>query len=205
MQRAATTLVGLAVVVVVVWLVAHNFQPPKAIGRDPGPHLAADAGDDESRVPMFALGDAGARSEDAGPLLMAELGFAERRVDGGAGLVMPDGTQVPPLPMNAPHQVRFGVVLVSYAGAQPSAGGGRPSTRSKADAKGLSDKLRVTADQDFHAAVQQGDAGSSDDVGRVRQGILEPAPEYLLFTLRAGEIAGPLDTPRGYWIVKRLE
>ncbi len=205
MQRAATTLVGLAVVVLVIWVVARNFQPPKAIGRDPSPHLAGDAGDDESRAPMFAFGEAGAPPDDAGPLLMADLALGERRIDAGPGLVMPNGTQVPPLPMNAPRQVKFGVVLVSYAGAQPSAGGGRPSPRSKADAKGLADRLRATAEQDFHAAVQQGDAGSSDDVGRVKQGILEPAPEYLLFTLPAGEIAGPLDTPRGYWIVKRLE
>jgi hypothetical protein len=39
----------------------------------------------------------------------------------------------------------------------------------------------------------------------VRLGILEPAPEYVLFTLGVGAVGGPVDTPRGYWIVKRLE
>jgi parvulin-like peptidyl-prolyl isomerase len=66
-------------------------------------------------------------------------------------------------------------------------------------------KLAETAKQDFHAAVQQGDAGSSDDIGRVKLGILEPAPEYVLFTLPIDGVGGPVDTPRGYWIVKRLE
>jgi parvulin-like peptidyl-prolyl isomerase len=119
---------------------------------------------------------------------------------------MPDGTPVPPLPLTVPRQVRFGVVLLSYAGAQPSAAGGsRPPTRSKPDAQALAEKILLTATQDFHAAVQQGDGGSSDDVGRVKLGVLEPAPEYVLFTLPVDGIGGPVDTPRGYWIVKRLE
>jgi hypothetical protein len=130
-------------------------------------------------------------------------------MDGGAGGTMPDGSPVPPLPLGVPRSVRFGVVLVSYAGAQPSAaGGGRPVTRSKVEAKALADKLLTTAQQDFHAAVQQGDPGSSDDVGHVKLGVLEPAPEYILFTLSADagvEVGGPVDTPRGYWIVKRLD
>lgn len=138
---------------------------------------------------------------------MSDLVAAEsdRRGDGGIGSAMPDGTPVPMLPANTPREVRFGVVLVSYAGAQPSVAGGRPSTRSRSDARALAAKLFGTAHEDFHAAVQQGDAGSSDDVGRVKLGILEPAPEYVLFTLTTGSVGGPVDTPRGYWIVKRLE
>ncbi len=209
MQRWVTTLVGLAVVVLAVWLVAHNFQPPKAIGRDPAAHASADGG----AVAMTDAGTGGAAiaqgPDDAGPLLLSDLLGNEPRVDAGAGATMPDGTPVPPLPMGTPRQVRFGVVLVSYAGAQPSAaGGGRPQTRSKADALALAQKLAVTAQTDFHSAVQQGDPGSADDVGHVKLGVLEPAPEYVLFTLSAdgGEaVAGPVDTPRGYWIVKRLE
>jgi parvulin-like peptidyl-prolyl isomerase len=69
----------------------------------------------------------------------------------------------------------------------------------------LAEKLVVTAAQDFHAAVQQGDPGSADDVGTVKLGILEPAAEYVLFSLSPSGIGGPVDTPRGYWIVKRLE
>jgi hypothetical protein len=204
-QKWLTTLVGLAVVVVAVWVVAHNYQPPKAIGHDPAPRPSASA-DDGGGV-MFALGDAGMPVEgDAGPLLLSDLLGADPRMDAGVGGRMPDGTPVPPLPLTVPRQVRFAVVLVSYAGAQPSAAGtSRVPTRSKADAQALADKLLVTASTDFHAAVQQGDGGSSDDIGRVKLGVLEPAPEYVLFTLAVDAVGGPVDTPRGYWIVKRLE
>jgi hypothetical protein len=118
---------------------------------------------------------------------------------------MLDGTPVPGLPLGVPRQVRFGVVLVSYAGAQPSAAEGRPSPRARADARALADKLVASAQQDFHAAVQQGDPGSADDVGHVKLGILEPAPEFVLFTLPVDGVGGPIETPRGFWIVKRLE
>jgi hypothetical protein len=209
MQRWATTLVGLAVVVLAVWLVARDFRPPKAIGHEPEPSLnSRDADAPEVRSPRFALGAAAtATSDDAGPLLLSDLLPAEvdRRVDGGVGITLPDGSPVPPLPAGVPRQVRFGVVLVSYAKAQPSVGGGRPSSRSREEAKALANKLLETAQQDFHLAVQQGDAGSSDDLGRVKLGILESGPEYVLFTLPVTGVAGPVDTPRGYWIVKRLE
>jgi hypothetical protein len=204
-ERWVMRLMGLTVVVIAVWLVAHNFQAPKAIGHDPAPRPSASV-DDGGGV-LFALGDAGLPFEgDAGPLLLSDLLGADPRMDAGVGGRMPDGTAVPPLPLTVPRQVRFGVVLVSYSGAQPSAAGAsRPPTRSKADAQALADKLLLTATTDFHAAVQQGDGGSSDDVGRVKLGVLEPAPEYVLFTLGLDGVGGPVDTPRGYWIVKRLE
>jgi hypothetical protein len=208
MQRWATTIVGFLAVALAIWLVARSYSPPTPIGHDPNAH-AGDAGKGESSAPMFALGEAGASStgDDAGPLLLSDLVPAEteRRPDAGVGVAMPDGTPVPMLSLDAPREVRFGVVFVSYAGAQPSVAGGKPVSRSRADAKALAAKLLATAQQDFHAAVQQGDAGSSDDVGRVRRGVLEPAPEYVLFTLPVNAIGGPVDTPRGYWIVKRLE
>jgi hypothetical protein len=208
MQRWATTLVGLAVVVLAVWMVARSYRAPTPIGHDPNAHSSLEAGADEANAPMFALADGGVSAEgDAARLLLSDLvaGGTDRRVDGGIGVALPDGTPVPPLPFSAPREVRFGVVLVSYSGAQPSAGGGKPASRSRAEARALAAKLLVTSQQDFHAAVQQGDAGSSDDVGRVRRGVLEPAPEYVLFTLAVDSVAGPVDTPRGFWIVKRLE
>ena len=206
MQRWVTLLVGLAVVVFAVWLVARDFKPPRPIGHDPSPPPAASALADGG-PPMFALGDAGAvlTDSDGGPLLLDDL-LAAPRLDAGTGATMLDGSPVPPLPPTVPRQVRFGVVLVSYAGAQPSAAGGsRPSTRSKAEARAIADRLALAAATDFHGAVQQGDGGSSDDVGRVKLGVLEPAPEYVLFTLGLDAVGGPVDTPRGYWIVKRLE
>jgi hypothetical protein len=202
MQRRVTIFVGVAAVALAFWMVAHNFHPPQAIGRNP---LAADAGADDGAAPMYAYGDAGVPGDDGGLPLLTDLLGAEARGDGGAGTTMPDGMPVPTLPATAPRQIRFGVVLVSYAGAQPGAGGGRPPPRAKADARTLADRLLAAAKQDFHAAVQQGDSGSADDIGQVRTGILEPAPEYVLFTLPVNGVGGPVDTPRGYWIVKRLE
>ncbi len=212
MPRWASTLVGLAVVALAFWLVARTYQAPQAIGVNPNPRspasLGVDAGPAEDAgavLPTF--GGTAMPSEDSGAFMLSDLVAAEPapRGDGGLGGSLPDGTPVPPLPMNAPRQVRFGVVLVSYAGAQPSAGGTRPVSRSRADAKALAAKLLATAQQDFHAAVQQGDAGSADDLGRVKLGVLEPAPEYVLFTSAPGTVSGPVDTPRGYWMVKRLE
>jgi hypothetical protein len=209
MQRWLTTLVGLAVVGLAVWLVARNFQPPKAIGHDPTPRAATSVQDAGTAAQLAAVGAGPSAGDDGGPLLLSDLLGSEPRMDGGAGGTMPDGTPVPPLPLSVARQVRFGVVLVSYAGAQPSAaGGGRAVTRSKSEALALAQRLAVTAQQDFHAAVQQGDPGSSDDVGHVKLGVLEPAPEYVLFTLSGDggvAVGGPVDTPRGYWIVKRLE
>lgn len=203
-QRWATTLLGLAVVALAVWLVVRNFQPPKAIGTAPA--AAADDG-------KLAYGDGGAAALGAGgafgdggvPLLLSDLLENEPRMDGGAGGTMFDGSPVPALPMDVARLVRFGVVLVTYDGAQPSPTANRQTPRSKADARTLALKLAETAKQDFHAAVQQGDGGSSDDIGRVKLGILEPAPEYVLFTLPIDGVGGPVDTPRGFWIVKRLE
>jgi hypothetical protein len=160
---------------------------------------------DAGPAPIAAVTDAGSLVADDAGLLLSELLLTERN-DTGIGSRMPDGGAVPPLPMGVPRQVRFGVILISYAGAQPSALNGRTGTRSKQDAKALADKLYEAARVgDFHAAVQQGDPGSNDDIGRVKVGVLESAPEYVLFTLPVDGVGGPVDTPRGYWVVKRLE
>jgi hypothetical protein len=194
MPRGVTTVVGLAVAALAVWLVVRDVHLPPSVGRDP---VAADGGVADAAPIASAVPEAAAPPAASPEAFVSDLAFGARRMDPYAG--------VPPLPLNSPRQVRFGVVLVSYAGAQPSAAGGRPAARSKADAKALADKLRATADADFHAAVQQGDSGSADDVGRVQQGILEPPLEYQLFTLPTGQIGGPMDTPRGYWIVRRID
>ena len=202
MQRWVTTALGLVAVALAVWIVARNFRPPAPVGGEPPATRLTDSGSDAL---LYALGDGGSLEDDPTQRLLAESVTVEPRVDGGAGNTMPDGTPVPALPPNAPRSVRFGVVLVSYSGAQPSAGGARPAGRSRGDAKALADRLAVAAQQDFHGAVAQGDTGSAEDLGQIKQGILEAAPEYLLFTLPVGGVAGPVETPRGYWIVKRLE
>jgi hypothetical protein len=202
MQRWVTTLVGFAVVAFAVWLVGRGFHAPRAVGYDS--EGGADGGA-ETDARYASSADAAQGFEDAAPLLLSDLPLQDLRVDGGPGTTMIDGTPVPMLPVTAPRQVRFGVALVSYAGAQPSPAGGHPATRSRAEAKNLADHLAASAREDFHAAVQQGDPGSADDLGTVRLGVLEPAPEYVLFTLPVAGVGGPVDTPRGYWIVKRLE
>jgi hypothetical protein len=35
--------------------------------------------------------------------------------------------------------------------------------------------------------------------------MLEPAPEFVLFSLPKDGVSAPVDTPRGFWIVHRIE
>ena len=100
---------------------------------------------------------------------------------------------------DAPKSVRFGIVLVNYAGAQ----GAPKKARSKKDARALAQDLATLAADDFAAAVSKGDPGSSKNAGRMYRGILEPGLEYELFKLDKGQVSQPIDTPRGFWVVKR--
>jgi hypothetical protein len=105
------------------------------------------------------------------------------------------------LPTGSPKMVRFGVILVQYRGAQ----GAPPNSRSKDEALAIARTLAEGARTDFRAQVIKGDPGSMEDAGRIPRGVLEPAAEYALFTLPAGAVSEPVDTPRGFWIVKRIE
>jgi hypothetical protein len=157
--------------------------------------VASDGGDAASYATYESDGGLVAIDWDSGPEPVREVR------DGGVGFVMPDGTPVPPLQPGTPKIVRFGVVLVSYAGAEDAPRG----VRTKHDALELAQKLAAQAKTDFHAAVRRGDEGSSDDVGSMRRGVLEPAPEFVLFSLPPSGVSDPIDTPRGYWIIKRNE
>lgn len=109
---------------------------------------------------------------------------------------------VSPLPDGAPKTVTFGVILVGYRGAEgaPESALPKPAALDRAKA------LLAEAGTNFAAAAAKGDAGSTADAGRLPRGVLEPAVEYALFTLQPGGVsAEPIDTPRGYWIVKRLQ
>lgn len=113
---------------------------------------------------------------------------------------LPDGRKVPPLPSSAPKRVGFGVVVVAYQGAQLAPA----EARSKDEAKRRAEGLIADARHDFAAAVAKGDRGSTSDAGHVPRDVLEPAVEYMLFSLQKGDVcAEPIDTPRGYWIVRR--
>lgn len=116
------------------------------------------------------------------------------------GNELPPG--VSPLPEGAPATVTFGVILVGYRGAEGVPENAQPKPAALDRAKTLLGQART----DFAAAAAQGDPGSTADAGRLPRGVLEPAVEYALFTLQPGGVsAEPIDTPRGYWIVKRLQ
>jgi hypothetical protein len=116
--------------------------------------------------------------------------------------VMPDGKQVPELPADAPKSASFGVVLVTYRGAE----GAPADARTKSAALGKAKELVEAARQDFADAVKKGDHGSTAEAGSMPRGVLEPSLEYILFTLKKGEVyAEPIDTPRGYWVLRRTQ
>ncbi len=105
------------------------------------------------------------------------------------------------LPPNAPNDVGFGAVLITFEGVQ----GAPNKARSKAAALEIATRLLPIAQENFESAVKQGDPGSTANAGTIRRGILEPAVEYALFTLDKGAVyPAPMETPRGYWIMKRV-
>ncbi|MCA9584032.1 MAG: peptidylprolyl isomerase [Myxococcales bacterium] len=178
-QRVASIALGLAALGVAS---ALAFVPVKGSARRP-----ADAGLDAPAPATLASAslDAGDVDEDAGAPAAIET------TDDDAG-----GLQ-----KGAPKQVRLGVVLVQYAGAQ----GAPPNARTKAQAEELAQRIATTAQTDFRRAVLDGDSGSAEDVGRIPRGTLDPHTEVAVFGLAVGETSGVLPTPRGYWIVKRTE
>lgn len=114
--------------------------------------------------------------------------------------MLADGRKAPPVPESAPQQVTFGVVVFAYQGAQFAP----PTARTREQAKQKAIAAVAEAKHDFAAAVARGDHGSTGNAGRMPRGMLEAAAEYVLFTLGKGEVASePVDTPRGYWVLRR--
>jgi parvulin-like peptidyl-prolyl isomerase len=96
--------------------------------------------------------------------------------------------------------VGFGVILFGYQGAQLA----DKNAPTKAFALQRATEALKEARRDFEGAVKRGDRGSTADAGQIQRGILEPALEYALFTLPVGTVHRvPIDTPRGYWLVRR--
>jgi hypothetical protein len=112
---------------------------------------------------------------------------------------LPSGAPV--LPADAPKRVKFGVVLLTYRGAEAAPSDARPKPEALAKAKALLEEAR----RDFAEAVKKGDRGSTADAGTMPRGVLDPNLEFTIFTLKKGEVAEPVDTPRGYWLVRRNE
>jgi hypothetical protein len=145
----------------------------------------------------------------SGPSLGTVLGRASSdaeftdasRPDGQPLDAQPDSGPVPPLPPRAPRSVTIGVIQFAYRGAELAP----EHAPTKAEASQKARSILELAIQDFARAVPKGDRGSGADIGEVPQGILEPAIEYVLFTMEAGSVhEAVLDTPRGYWIVRRI-
>jgi hypothetical protein len=186
-QRWASILVGAAVIGLVAYLTLES--------RDAAPVKK----DTTSTTPTAPSADAGAPV--AAP--PADAGTPEPELDVDGGLFLPTLSlgDAGVMPSGAPRSVKIGVVLVSFAGAE----GAPPNARSKKDAQAIAERLGADARTDFHRAVTGGDPGSSDDIGRLPRGVLDPRTEIAVFGLGSGEVSDVLETPRGYWIVKRID
>ena len=175
-------------------LVAIKGGPPKlGVVADAGaPDAAADATSDAGANTTTASADldAGAPDPDAGDPEPSD-----------AGTTLLDGEAPPTLAGDAPKTVTFGVILVQYKGAQ----GAPPNSRSRDEALTLAKQLAEKAKTDFKGAVADGDKGSMENAGRMPRGMLEAAPEGVLFNLAKGAVSDPVETPRGFWIMQRIE
>jgi hypothetical protein len=115
--------------------------------------------------------------------------------------LMPDGSAVPALPEGAPTEVKLGIAIFRYQGAQSPP----ESRRTKKEAEELAKKAIAAAQSEFLEAVKLGDLGSHENIGWIKQGVLEKAVEYAVFTTDKESLGkAPIDTPRGYWVIKRL-
>jgi hypothetical protein len=186
MQRPASVAVGLLVVVVVVAAVILAKRPAKT--QPKAKKAVATASVSKASAPPPAA-SAAAEAEDAGAPL-----------SGDGWDTFPDGGKVPELPATAPKQVGFGVVVYAYQNAQFAP----KDARSKEQAREKALAVIELAKHDFSAAVGKGDKGSTTDAGRIPRGVLEAPIEYYIFGLEKGQVyPEPIDTPRGYWVVRR--
>jgi hypothetical protein len=172
-------------------------QRPEKPGPTPASAPTSDAGIVDAGSSKADAGDAGEAPPPSGSN-EEPLGEAPT-TDAGATLL--NGSTPPALAADAPKSVVFGVILVLYKGAQ----GAPPNARSREAALELAQQLATEAKTDFKAALAKGDKGSMENAGRMPRGMLEPAPEYVLFTLPKDGVSDPVDTPRGFWIVHRIE
>jgi hypothetical protein len=193
MQRGPAVVFGVLLVAAVA-VVALRSRTPAA------PATAASASARTSASAPPSASSAPASAGDGGTDLLAAERVSEPESKGFDRL--PDGGPIPELAGTAPKTVGFGVILFSYKGAQyaPSDAPTKDQARAKAA------ELIAAASTNFTDAVKKGDRGSTTDAGRIPRGMLEPYAEYVLFTLEKGKVhPEPVDTPRGFWIVRRNE
>jgi len=189
MQRSTVGLIGLAFLAALfgVVLSCHDGPKKRPHAGAAKPTTSASAAVSASSSPVLA--DAGVDSDAAAATFVTE-GFE----------TFPDGGKVPELPNSAPQELSFGVVQFVYQGSQFAAS----DARTKEQARQKAESVLELAKHDFAAAASKGDRGSTSDAGRIPRGVLEPPVEYVLFTLDKGSVSPTvIDTPRGFWIVRR--
>jgi len=193
MQRSKTIAIGLLFLVGVAIALVVTRQAPAPAAK---PAVSAAPAKSASAAPA-ASPSAAAPVLDAAELAPSEeLGSAQ-----GYDLLF-DGRRAPALPESAPQSAAFGVVVFSYAGAEFAPAGARTRDQARDKARAVIEEAK----RDFSSAVAHGDHGSTANAGRVPRGVLETAAEYVLFTLGKGEVAPePVDTPRGYWVLRRID
>jgi hypothetical protein len=193
MQRTTSVTVGLLFVAALGAVAVYGLRPKRTPEHAPTPKASSSVKPAPSAAPSGTAAPE-APSADSGP--------------GRDGVVtegfetFPDGGKVPELPAGAPARVGFGAAIFTYQGSQ----GAPRDARSKDEARKKAAETIELAQKDFAAAVAKGDHGSTTDAGRVPRGVLEPPIEYYLFSLEKGKVhPEPIDTPRGYWVLRRNE
>ncbi|HEX3773626.1 MAG TPA: peptidylprolyl isomerase [Polyangiaceae bacterium] len=192
MQRSTAALLGLAFLAAVVGVILVTHASPKKRPHSSGArtNASASASAAPSASAKLAAEQDGGSDVDAEAVVPVTEGFE----------TFPDGGKVPELPNSAPAEVSFGVVQFTYQGAQFSGS----DSRSKEQARQKAESVLELAKHDFAAAVAKGDRGSTSDAGRIPRGVLEPPIEYVLFMLDKGTVNPTVvDTPRGFWILRR--
>jgi hypothetical protein len=193
MQRATVALLGLGFLAILagVLLISHDTaKSRRKPAESPAPSALVSA------QPAAAQASASASAQ---PQADATPG-AGAGPQGDAFDTLPDGGRVPELPNSAPQEVSFGVVQFMYQGSQFAGS----DARTKEQARQRAEAVLELAARDFAAAVSKGDRGSTADAGRIPRGVLESPIEYVLFTLNKHTVHPVvIDTPRGYWIVRR--
>ncbi len=195
MQRTTNVTVALLFVAALAAALVLGPRPKRTPEPVPAARASSSAQSSKSAVPTPSAAPSAAPKEaEAESVLDAAV------TDGFENF--PDGGKVPELPASAPNRIGFGAVIFAYRGAQ----GAPADARSKEDAKKKAVEAIEVAQKDFAAAVSKGDRGSTTDAGRLPRGVIEPPIEYVLFTLEKGKVyPEPVDTPRGYWVVRRNE
>ena len=197
MERTTSVTVGLLAAGALAAALVLGLRPKRAPEPQPAPKASASVAARPSAAPSASTvtSPEGAQGEPTGTT-GSEPGITE------GFETFPDGGKVPELPASAPTRIGFGAAIFTYRGAQ-----GAPSdARSKEEAKKKATETIELAQKDFAAAVAKGDHGSTTDAGRLPRGVIEPPIEYVLFTLEKGKVhPEPIDTPKGYWVVRRNE